>query len=100
LQSSGIAVGFEAGEIFDLTLREESINLRSGDLFVLYTDGLTEGMNNSLEEFGEFRLERVIRQANGLSANETLRITIDNYSTFIGSTEPHDDLTCVVIRIL
>jgi sigma-B regulation protein RsbU (phosphoserine phosphatase) len=95
-----MAVGLDSGMIFDSSLEEKSIDLLPGDLFVFYTDGISEGMNKSLEEFGEARLQKVIQDSNNLSAGETLNLIFRKYKQFVGRHEQHDDLTCVVLKVL
>jgi len=53
LQPEGIGVGLEKGKIFQNTLVEETIKCSPGDIFVFYTDGLSEARNQMGDEFGE-----------------------------------------------
>ena len=60
-------------------------------LFVLYTDGVTEAVNDSEEEFGEDRLIAALRQNANLSPGEILSATIDQIQRF-SPHEQHDDM--------
>src|SRR5574341_147632 len=58
LQPTGAAVGLAESFSFNL----ETVQLSPGDILVLYTDGVTEAMNATREEFGENRLTELVRQ--------------------------------------
>jgi hypothetical protein len=46
----------------EIEFQEADIDLRTGDLLVAFTDGLTEALNSAGEEFGEVRLKEVLRE--------------------------------------
>jgi serine phosphatase RsbU (regulator of sigma subunit) len=100
LQPTGIALGLEKGAVFERILQQESVTLESGDALIFYTDGLTEGMNRSREEFGERRLLEVISPGEEKTAQELLDRIHAEYRTFVGREEQHDDLTCVVVKVV
>jgi serine phosphatase RsbU (regulator of sigma subunit) len=52
----GMAVGLASGQTFSATLREEVVQLEPGDVLVQYTDGVTEALSPSDDEYGEARL--------------------------------------------
>jgi serine phosphatase RsbU (regulator of sigma subunit) len=99
LQPPGIGIGLEKGEIFDRVLVEERFRLESGDIIVLYTDGLTEGRNVRSEAFGNERLMALIKSDAHGSAEALLDTIRAGYHDFVGRAEPHDDLTCLVILV-
>ncbi|MGH7496137.1 MAG: PP2C family protein-serine/threonine phosphatase [bacterium] len=100
LQPTGLALGLESGEIFERILQQESATLESGDALIFYTDGLTEGMNHGKEEFGEQRLLEIISQSEERFAQELLDRIHTEYRAFIGREDQHDDLTCVVVKMV
>jgi sigma-B regulation protein RsbU (phosphoserine phosphatase) len=100
LQPAGIAIGLEQGPLFDKILQVETIPIESGNFFVFYTDGLTEGMNPAKEEFGEERLLSIVQHAPARSAQELLEYIRKEHKKFIGRQEALDDFTCVVVKIL
>jgi|GEM_PF-4295251 len=75
---------------------EQEFVLASGDVLVLYTDGITEAMNEDREEFGMDRLVEVIRRY-GREEVETLRerILLDVRAHM---AEQQDDMTLFIIR--
>jgi serine phosphatase RsbU (regulator of sigma subunit) len=95
LRQSNLIIGVREGIKYD----ELTAELQSGDVLIFYTDGVTEAMNSSLEEFGVERLFATIRRACQFSA-ENIRNTI--YETilhFAGDTPQADDLTLVVVKV-
>lgn len=99
LKPAGLGIGLEKGDIFERVLAEESFSLQQGDTIVIYTDGLTEARNLKDEEFGEDRLTELIKSHPIHSAEELLQRIKNGYYDFTGRAEPHDDLTCMIIRI-
>jgi sigma-B regulation protein RsbU (phosphoserine phosphatase) len=80
-------------------LDEQKINLKAGDIFVLYTDGVNEAHNNRQEEFEEQRLCDVVVQNFVRNSRELISEILEHIDTFIGAQSRHDDLTMVVIKI-
>lgn len=98
-QSEGIAVGLDAGEIFDKSLEECRIKLSKNDVLAFYTDGLSEARNKNGDEFGEDRLCDIIRSHPELNAAQLKEIIIDRILEFLGGQNLHDDLTLILIKI-
>lgn len=71
--------------------------LRSGDLLVLYTDGVTESFNASGDEFGEERLLDGLRRRRDLPAGSLLDSIVDEVRKF-SPHEQYDDITMIVAR--
>jgi phosphoserine phosphatase RsbU/P len=78
---------------------EDSVQLDSGDLLVMFTDGVTESYNENLdEEFEEDRLKKCILQNRDKSARDILDTIIDEARRFSdGSVQ--DDLTLIVLKV-
>jgi len=92
------AHGTVMGVFEDIELEENEIHLASGDLIVLYTDGITEAMDDNEQLFGEARLQEAIRSKQGGSAQEVLDAIVAATLGFIGDTPQADDLTLFVIK--
>ncbi len=99
LQSHGIGLGLEQGPIFEKTLAEGEIQLRTGQTLIFYTDGFTEAMNENNEEYGEERFIRFLHENSGLSAAATIRHALAEIERFAGNAPQHDDMTMVVLRV-
>jgi len=71
----------------------------AGDLFVFYSDGLTEATNPKGEMYGEERLTDLIFQNAGLENENLLKTVRQSIESFTGSKTFDDDFTCVLVRI-
>jgi sigma-B regulation protein RsbU (phosphoserine phosphatase) len=94
LNSSCPPIGLSPEEICELT----SENLRTGDVLVFYTDGVTEAENQLGEEFGMERLSAVVRRGSSLSA-EDLMVNIYNAAANFCGDDFDDDVTILVVKI-
>jgi serine phosphatase RsbU (regulator of sigma subunit) len=68
-----------------------------GDLFAIYTDGITESLNDHDEEFGEDRLVQALRRHRERSPKEVIAAVFDEVRRF-NPQEQRDDITMVVAR--
>ena len=73
--------------------------LDSGDLLVVFTDGVTEAENERQDEFGEPRLLAVVRGLGAGAAAEALKRVMSAVDAFVGRTRQHDDITALVMRV-
>jgi sigma-B regulation protein RsbU (phosphoserine phosphatase) len=78
---------------------QDSVPLRSGDLLVLFTDGVSEAMSAESEEYGENRLEAVLRQSVGLSAQEVVAAIHQDVLRHAQGAQQSDDITMMVVRV-
>jgi sigma-B regulation protein RsbU (phosphoserine phosphatase) len=74
--------------------------LESGDLAVLFTDGVSESMNSRDEEWGEDRLIECAKAFYGLPASEVMTRILTASEAFAAGASQYDDMTLVVLRIL
>jgi serine phosphatase RsbU (regulator of sigma subunit) len=98
LQTAGIGLGLEKGDLFTKTLVEGELQLAAGDTLVFYTDGFTEAMNNDLEEFGSDRFLDLLHRFNNGSAAQVVQHAFDEVRKFAGDHPQHDDMTMVVLK--
>jgi phosphoserine phosphatase RsbU/P len=93
LDAGGIVIG-----LFDNMAYEEStVELRHGDIFVAYSDGITEP-ENEFGEFGEARLIQLVREYRHLPLERISDNVIKEVQDWIGDTEQPDDVTLVLAR--
>jgi serine phosphatase RsbU (regulator of sigma subunit) len=90
--------GMALGVMPDITLTEQSLSVEWGDVLVLYTDGVTEALNDQNEEFGLERLERCVIGSMGGSADDIVRAIRDALRAYVGDEPPFDDITVVVVK--
>lgn len=99
INSKGIGLGLDNAKLFDANLQEVELKLNKDDIFLFYSDGLTEAMNSFKEEFGLNNVKRILEDnVNGNSA-DIQRNLIDEVTAFKGSAEQNDDITLVTIKI-
>jgi serine phosphatase RsbU (regulator of sigma subunit) len=72
-------------------------SLRPGDLFALYTDGVTESMDHALEEYGEERLIESLRRHRHLAPDGLVTSLVNDIRTF-SPHEQSDDITLIVAK--
>jgi phosphoserine phosphatase RsbU/P len=92
LTSSGLALSV----LDDFAYEEESVAMAPGDMIVVVSDGITEAVNASDEQFGEARLAEII-QGPG-SAGEIVDRIIDAVRSHAASQQQMDDMTIVVVQ--
>lgn len=84
--------------LFDnLSFDEGSIQLKPGDIFLAYSDGVTEP-ENDFGEFGEQRLTDLVRENQHLSLVRISEIVSTAVYDWIGANEQPDDITLVLAR--
>lgn len=79
--------------------KNEVHELQKDDILILFTDGITEAMNEKYQEYSDERLEKLSSELKVESADEALRIILDDVKTFTGSTEQSDDITILVVKV-
>jgi serine phosphatase RsbU (regulator of sigma subunit)/catechol 2,3-dioxygenase-like lactoylglutathione lyase family enzyme len=93
LQTTATVLGFF--DHWECAIQEYT--LRSGDLLILYTDGVTESFNASGDEFGEERLLDGLRRRRNLPAASLLDSLVDEVRRFSPDRQ-YDDITMIVAR--
>jgi sigma-B regulation protein RsbU (phosphoserine phosphatase) len=95
IELAGIPLGSFPGSSYD----EATFPLSSGDVFVFFTDGVSEAQDAQGQEFGIGRLLGVIEQSRDRTARELVDAIFAAVQDFRGETTPNDDMTAVAIRI-
>jgi len=78
---------------------EEAVHLSAGDILVLFTDGVSEAMSSDQEEYGEERLEAVIRGNVDRDAQEIIDAVHADILRHTKGALQSDDITMMVMRI-
>ncbi|MGE5655681.1 MAG: SpoIIE family protein phosphatase [Actinomycetota bacterium] len=92
----GFPIGLEAN-ITDF-IGENQVQLYSGDVVVLYTDGITEAENIERKRYGLNRLIEVVRLNLKRSATEIRQVVIEEVRAYIGTQKVYDDITLVILK--
>ena len=99
---SGMVLGLRipgASEKFDELLEEDRVDLRTGDVIVLYTDGITEAMNDDSDLFGDSRLSGIVEEHGHLDSGELRERILREIEAFVGAAHQHDDMTMIIMKI-
>ncbi len=80
--------------------QQGTLVLRPGDIFVGFTDGISEAMNLAEEEWGEERLIPAISNCAELSAACMIPSLMSEADRFVSGAPQHDDMTLVVVKML
>jgi serine phosphatase RsbU (regulator of sigma subunit) len=99
INSKGIGLGLDNAKLFDANLQEVELKLNKDDIFLFYSDGLTEAMNSFKEEFGLNNVKRILEDNVDGNSGDIQRNLIDEVKAFKGSAEQNDDITLVTIKI-
>ena len=65
----------------------------------LFTDGVTEAMDEDSDLFGEERLSRALAEQIGLPSDDLKQRILGDVEAFAGAAEQHDDMTIVLLRV-
>ena len=76
----------------------EVVELMEGDQIFLFTDGITEAMNNEQVEYSDERMEDLVSKMNSSSAKDSLDLIIADVLEHTEGAEQSDDITCLVLK--
>jgi sigma-B regulation protein RsbU (phosphoserine phosphatase) len=98
LTPKGIGLGLENGQLFKTELEELELPFEPNDVFLFYTDGITEAHDAEGNEFEAQLLAKII-QENGWDNAAALRKKIlSQVQRFAANSVPQDDMTLVVVK--
>jgi sigma-B regulation protein RsbU (phosphoserine phosphatase) len=98
IQPQGIGIGLSGEEIFNENLEQRKINFITGDVFFFVSDGITESVNNSGEQYGEYRLIEFIEKNSYLSSKQMCDGIMSSVKQFSDEMKQFDDMTVVVVK--
>jgi sigma-B regulation protein RsbU (phosphoserine phosphatase) len=85
------------GLLADVEYEQGKVRLERGDIFVAYSDGVTEP-ENDFGDFGEERLVEIVQRNKHLPLSEISHHVMQALSAWIGAEEQPDDITLVLAR--
>ncbi len=100
LASKGMSIGLDAGKLFNRMIEESTIRLVPGDVFIIYTDGVTEAASPQGEEYGVPRLLEAVRTNAQLPAAALVANIYKDATEFSQIKEQQDDITIICIKAL
>jgi sigma-B regulation protein RsbU (phosphoserine phosphatase) len=95
LEGPNLPLGVLDNEVYE----QRSVEFEAGDVFLLYSDGVTEARNATGEQFGEGRLIAWLTAHQTRDPVALCAGVWDAVRAFTGSDEVSDDLTCVAVRV-
>jgi len=96
LAAGGTIIGMFAQSSYE----EASVELKSGDVMIAFSDGVTEAHNPDEEEFGEDRLKDVLRRTAHLPINEMASQILQELKVWMADAPQFDDLTFILMRVV
>jgi len=93
-------LGFPLGLINDITehCKEIQLEINCGDTMILYTDGVTEAVNNVEEFYGMERFLSACKKTKAKTADGIKEELISDIKNFIGDKNIYDDISLVVLK--
>ena len=92
--SKNIIAGFLKGYQFT----EETLQLQHGDTLLLYTDGVTEAVDPDYNEYGEERLEALLKNTSQVDCQQLIDAVKADVKVFANGAEQSDDITLLAIK--
>lgn len=96
--AEGMPLGLVEPELFDAVITDRREPLGPGDVFILYTDGITEAPNNEGREFSGVRLSERVRSIYTRTASQINDGILDAVRRFSGGATQRDDMTVVTVK--
>jgi len=94
----GLGLGLNNAGVFSSEIEEKVVQYGHGDVLLFVTDGVTEALDPSGEQFGEERLLRIVTEEASGSAGAILDAVLKRLSAFSAGAHQHDDETIVVVK--
>lgn len=89
--------GIALGVVPDYHYSQHSITVEPGATLVMYTDGVTEAINDAKEEFGVERLRAIFASGPPGDSRAASQAVFDAVHAFAGDTPQFDDVTCLTL---
>ena len=96
IEIPGVPLGAFQGSTYD----ELTYPLHTGDLFVFCSDGVSEAMNVTGEEFGSARLVEIVERFRDSPPRALVDAIFDAVEVFRQGAPPNDDMTAVAVKII
>ena len=87
-----------AGAVEEYQYTDEKLQLEHGDTLLLYTDGVTEATDADYGEYGEGRLEALLKQHTKDDCQQIIDKVKEDVKAFAGDVEQSDDITLLALR--
>lgn len=99
LDAPGIAIGLADADVFDVAIADVSVQLEPGDGFVVYTDGITEALNEKGDEWGLDNLLKLIKTESPESPAALMKAVKTSIARYVGARQQYDDMTLLALKV-
>ncbi len=86
------------GAFDSIEYQEDTLQLEHGDTLVMFTDGVTEAMSSSQEEYGNERLEHLLSTLSDKGSQQIVEAVKASVKDFAAGAEQSDDITMLVLK--
>jgi sigma-B regulation protein RsbU (phosphoserine phosphatase) len=98
IEPPGLAAGVDRGPVFKRAVKDHRFTMESGDILLLYTDGVTEYENRVGDEFGLDRLSSAVEKFSDCSSEELVQSITGEVVEFSAGMAQTDDITLIAIE--
>ena len=93
LKTHGLALGMQE----DVSYQNDEISINPGDRLLIYSDGISEAMNERMEDFGDEKLREIVQRYSGDSSGALIEKLIAAVNLHFGDVPQHDDMTMILL---
>lgn len=86
------------GLMREVKYNEQKIELKNGEIFLAYSDGLIEAQNENSQFFGKERLVKILSSINNLDPQSIGKLIISEVNRFVGDAVKFDDLSLIIMK--
>lgn len=97
-QNKGLGLGILRNAGFENYIQTNTFKYSSGDVIVLYTDGITEAQNGKGDEFGYERLQEAVEAIGEADVKEIQDKVIEKLYAFTETEAIDDDYTTLIVK--
>ncbi len=98
VRPTGLGLGLTDGPLFENATEEKTVNLKSGDVCIFYSDGITESRGSREEELGYDRLKEIVGKVRDGSARQIKESILNGVQEYTGVLNVEDDMTLIVLK--
>jgi phosphoserine phosphatase RsbU/P len=100
LDAKGLGLGILRNEDYGKHIIKETISYETGDMMILYTDGIIEAPDESGEEYGLNRLTEIINKNIQLNPKQLSNNVLEDVFRFNGRKMIDDDYTLIIVKFI
>ncbi len=99
LNAAGIAIGLADAAVFEAAIKDVSLQLEPGDAVMIYTDGITEALNEEGHEWGFENLSNTFSEASPAGSEAIIEQIHEKIVRFVGARQQYDDMTLLALEV-